>query len=109
MIHEWGRQTCEVTINSAAIEEVLKTKEKFDVIIVQQFNSDCMVAVAWKLSAPIMGLSSCSLLPYHYDRFGTPLLPSHIPVTFLGYSDKMTFSERLSNWIAVHAFPWMRR
>ncbi|KAJ6648179.1 UDP-glycosyltransferase UGT5, partial [Pseudolycoriella hygida] len=109
LLHEWGRQSCETAVNSAAMDKLLKIKEKFDVIIVEQFNSDCMVGVAWKLKAPIIGLSSSAIMPYYYNRFGLAHSPSHVPVLFLGYSDKMTFSQRLSNWIAAHTFPLLRR
>ncbi len=109
MLHEWGRESCEKAINSAGMEKILKIKDRFDVIIVEQFNSDCMLGVAWKLKAPIIGLSSSPIMPYLYDRFGLTHKPSHVPVMFMGYSDKMTYLQRLSNWLAAHIFPLMRR
>lgn len=109
MLHEWGREACQTAVNSAAMEKLFKMKQKFDVIIVEQFNTDCMLGVAWKLKAPIIGLSSSAILPYFYDRFGLPSQPSHVPVMFLGYSDKMTFSQRLSNWLAANVIPLMKR
>lgn len=68
----------------------------------EQFNSDCMMGVAWKLQAPVIGLSSCTLMPWHFNRIGNPHIPAYIPSLFVGYSDKMTYLERLSNWLAVH-------
>lgn len=68
----------------------------------EQFNADCMTGVAWKLNIPFIALSSCALMPWHYDRFGNPHIPSYIPSLFVGYDDKMTFAERVSNWFAVH-------
>lgn len=109
MLHNWGRESCQASLDSPSMDKLLKTKERFDVIIVEQFNTDCMLGVAWKLKAPIVGLSSSPLMPYFYDRVGLAHQPSHVPVMFLGYSDKMTFSERLSNWLAAHMFPLMRR
>lgn len=109
MIHKWSLRSCEVTLNSKAIAEVLHMKRKFDVVIVQQFNTDCMLGVAWKLNAPVIGFSSTYIMPYHYERLGTPLAASHVPSLLLGYSDKMTFSQRLNNWIVAHSFPLLRR
>lgn len=109
MIYEWGRRSCEITLNSEAIDKVLRMKEKFDVIIVEQFNSDCMIGVAWKLKAPIIGLSSTAIISYHYNRLGIPLLASHVPTSVADYTDKMSFLQRLSNWIAGHSFPLLRR
>lgn len=109
MLYEWGRQSCEVTLNSAAIDKVLRMKEKFDVVIVEQFNSDCMVGVAWKLKAPFIGISSSAIISYYYDRLGIPLLASHIPTSVADLTDKMTLHQRLTNWMAGHAFPILRR
>ncbi|KAJ6648180.1 UDP-glycosyltransferase UGT5 [Pseudolycoriella hygida] len=108
-IYEWGRRSCELALNSKALEKVLAMKEQFDVVIVEQFNSDCMVGVAWKLKAPFIGLSSTEIISYHYDRLGIPLLPSHVPTSVSDYTDKMSFLQRLSNWIAGHSFPMLRR
>ncbi len=109
LIHEWGRQSCENAINSTGMDELLKMKDRFDVILVEQFNSDCMMGVAWKLKAPIIGLSSSVILPHLYDRFGLTHKLSHAPVVFMGYSDKMSFSQRLSNWFAAHITILLRR
>lgn len=108
-IHEWGRKSCEATLNSAAIDKVLGMKEKFDVIIVEQFNSDCMIGVAWKFNAPIIGLSSTVIISYYYDRLGIPLLAASVPTSVSDYTDKMSFQQRVSNWVAGHTFPLLRR
>lgn len=109
MVYEWARRTCEITLNSKAMDTVLNMKTKFDVVIVQQFNTDCMMAVAWKLKAPIIGFSSTYIMPYHYNRLGTPLVASHVSSLLLGYTEKMTFLQRLNNLIAAHSFPLLRR
>ena len=37
-------------------------------------------------------------MPWHFRNIGLPYEPGFYPITFLGYSDKMTFGQRLSNW-----------
>lgn len=73
----------------------------------EQFNNDCMMAVAWKLKAPVIAMSSCNLMPWHYDRLGNPLIPSYIPGLFLGYSDNMKLWQRLNNWIGINVVKLM--
>lgn len=104
MLKEWGEKSCHTFLNSSAIKQILKSKKTYDVILLEQFNSDCMMAVAWKLNAPVIGLSSCPLMPYHSDRFGTPDTPSYVPVLFLKNSEQMTFIQRLGNFITLHVF-----
>lgn len=101
-LYYWGLDACENALNSTVIQNLIKNQEKFDVILMEQFNNDCMMGVAWKLKAPVIALSSCAIMPYHFERFGIPSNPSYIPSLFTGYSDQMSFSERLHNWFAVH-------
>lgn len=103
----WGSEACELALNSPAIQTLLKSQETFDVILMEQFNADCMMGVAWKLNAPVIGLSSCVLMPWHFDRVGSPLIPSYMPSLFVGSSDNMSFLGRLNNWIAVHVMNQM--
>lgn len=37
-------------------------------------------------------------MPWHVPKFGLAYEPGFHPNTFLGYSDKMNFGKRLSNW-----------
>lgn len=84
-------------------------KQPFDVIIMEQFNSDCMMGVAWKLQAPVIGLSSCALMPWHYDRVGNPHISSYVPALFMGYSDNMSYAARLANWLTIHGMKLLYR
>lgn len=107
LLHQWGIEACELALNSRVLRDIFIENNKYDVILLEQFNSDCMMAVAWKIKAPVIGLSSCVLMPWHYDRLGNPLNPSYVPGLFLGYSDEMHFLERISNWIAVNGLNFM--
>ena len=57
LITEWGTDACNLTLRSDALAQVLRERQHFDVIIMEQFNSDCMTAVAHQLKAPFIGLS----------------------------------------------------
>ena len=100
MLYQWGLEACDEALNSTAIKNILNKgrREPFDLIIVEQFNSDCMMGVAHKLKAPVIGLSSCNIMPWHFPRIGLPYEPGFFPTTFIGGSDKMNFRTRLSNW-----------
>lgn len=101
-IYEWGQESCQAAYNSSAIQKVLNSNVKYDVILMETFNTDCLMGVVWKLQAPVIGLSSCNLMPWHYDRVGNPHLPSFIPSLFMEHSDKMTFRQRFMNFIDIH-------
>ena len=65
----------------------------------EQFNSDCLMGLAHVIGAPVIGLSSCAAMPWHYERMGLPENPSITPSLFMPYADKMEFKERLANWL----------
>ncbi|XP_075151213.1 UDP-glycosyltransferase UGT5-like [Haematobia irritans] len=102
LLYEWGKDACNHTLRSEALQKVLHNKVKYDIILVEQFNSDCMMGVAYKLNAPVIALSSCAIMPWHYERMGMPIIPSYIPATFMGQSEEMTFGGRICNWITFH-------
>lgn len=104
MLYQWGMEACELALNSTSVKNILKSNKKFDVILLEQFNSDCMMGVAWKLKAPVIGLSSCVMMPWHYDRLANPIYPSYVPGLFLGHSDQMNFMERWNNWVGINGF-----
>ncbi|XP_031634295.1 UDP-glucuronosyltransferase 1-7C-like [Contarinia nasturtii] len=102
-----GFKECDLIFSSPVLQTILKSNQKFDVILLEQFNNDCLMAVAWKLKTPVIALSSCLLLPWHYDRIGNPLFPSYIPNVLVGYSNKMNFFQRFNNWIGVNVLNLM--
>lgn len=57
MLHEWGMDACNLTLRSDALAQVLRQRQHFDVVIMEQFNNDCMTAVAHQLKAPFIALS----------------------------------------------------
>uniref|UniRef100_A0A336KCF6 UDP-glucuronosyltransferase n=1 Tax=Culicoides sonorensis TaxID=179676 RepID=A0A336KCF6_CULSO len=103
-LYDWGVSSCEKALNSTSLQKFIKTnKEKFDLIILEQFNTDCPAGIAYKFDAPFISLSSCAMMSWHYERFGMPIIPSHIPVIFSGHSENMNFLERLKNWFVIHS------
>ncbi|KAH8378116.1 hypothetical protein KR093_009383, partial [Drosophila rubida] len=108
LLNEWGKQSCNLTLRSDALQTILKKKAGYyDVIVMEQFNTDCMMGVVHQLQAPVVALSSCALMPWHYERMGAPIIPSHIPALFMAQSQDMDFAGRLANWFSFHALNWM--
>lgn len=99
MLREWGTDNCEKALKAPAVQEMIKNPPHYDLILMEQFNSDCMFGLAHLIKAPVIGLSSCALMPWHYQRMGLPENPSLIPSLFMPHSDRMVFKERLANWL----------
>lgn len=64
---------CEGLFTSVNAKAHLAENNKYDVILVEQFLSDCgLVYAATLFDAPIIGITSHVLLPWAYPRLGIP-------------------------------------
>ncbi|XP_052742279.1 uncharacterized protein LOC112052352 [Bicyclus anynana] len=90
-----GPLTCQLLLEDENIQNLLESESKYDVAIVELFNSDCALALAKKFDAPVVGITSHMLLPWHYRRFGVPYNPSFVMFDFLKGGTKPTFFDRI--------------
>jgi glucuronosyltransferase len=104
LLSEWAAEACEKTCEHPDVQKLIKSDDKFDLLITEMFNTDCFLAFAHKFKIPIIGFSSCVFMPWTPDRVGNPDDPAYIPTHFVASSDKMNFSERLLNtfWYLFH-------
>lgn len=90
-----GKQNCEVMLKNKKVRDLIDSKAKFDVIVVEQFNSDCAFGIAYKLNAPVVGMMSHILMPWHYRRLGIPYNTAYVPFHFLEGGSKPTLYQRI--------------
>jgi glucuronosyltransferase len=104
ILSEWGTEACEKTLENPNVQELIKSDEKFDLLMVEMFNTDCFLAFGHKFRIPIIGFSSCTFMPWTPGRVGNPDNPAYIPTQFVLSSDKMNFMERFLNtyWYIFH-------
>lgn len=99
-LRQFSRLFCKNNFESPALRDFLKSNQKFDLIISEYFQSDCFAGFVHKLEAPVIGISSCTVMPWMHERFGNPTNPSYLPNNFFDFSDRMSFSERVINFVA---------
>ncbi|XP_072384379.1 uncharacterized protein [Diabrotica undecimpunctata] len=89
---------CHQGLSSPTFQKFLKMrKQRYDVVIFEYFAVDCFLGVVSKINAPIIGLSSSTLMPWISERVGNPSNTAYVPNNLLAFSDKMTFWERVEN------------
>lgn len=95
-----GQSACELLYTSGHVAKVLdRHKVKpYDLLITEYFSTDCQLAMAKLLNLPIIGLSTCALMPYFYDRIDLPDTPSYIQSEFVGFAQPLEWHERLLNF-----------
>ncbi|KAJ3642499.1 hypothetical protein Zmor_025270 [Zophobas morio] len=78
-------------------QKLIKSKETFDVVIVEQFLNDALHALATHFKAPLIIFSSLGANFWVNTLTGNPAPTAYVPDTLLKFSEKMTFVERLVN------------
>ncbi|KAJ8730593.1 hypothetical protein PYW08_002006 [Mythimna loreyi] len=88
---------CSGLVNHQPLAEALK--KDYDVILVENFNSDCVLGLlhVYGIKAPVISLVSCAMLQWSSDRVGLPDNPSYVPTITSAISSIGSFSERLEN------------
>jgi glucuronosyltransferase len=94
-----GKENCEVMLKNKKVRDLVQSKTKFDVVVVEQFNSDCALGLAYKLNAPVVGMMSHILMPWHYQRLGIPYNTAYVPFHFLEGGTKPTLCQRIERVI----------
>jgi glucuronosyltransferase len=91
--------TCECAYQSQPLQELLNKNETFDVVVAEFFNTNCHLGLLYKFKAPLIGISSSTIMHWTNERFGNPTHPAYIPVNSMNFSDRMSFLERVENLI----------
>ncbi|KAM7352222.1 UDP-glycosyltransferase UGT5-like isoform 2-T2 [Cochliomyia hominivorax] len=100
-LHNKGQMSCKMFYESGYVQEVLQRHEQqpYDLVITEYFNTDCQMVLPFLMKTPVVGLSSCLLMPWHYDRILMPDTPSFVQSEFIGFRTPLNWHERLMNFI----------
>ncbi|CAG9819910.1 unnamed protein product [Phaedon cochleariae] len=85
------------TLEDPALQRLLHSNEKFDVVIIEQFINDGLKALAWHFDAPLIMFSTMGATAWLNSISGNPSPPSYIPDTFVEYGSSMTLWQRTKN------------
>ncbi|KAK6643644.1 hypothetical protein RUM43_005154 [Polyplax serrata] len=101
VLNDAGQKSCQQGLTHPKIKALCESKQKFDLVVVEYFNTDCFAVLAHLFKAPLMGIFSSPPLPWHNDRMGNPDNPSYIVSVFSGFTSQMDFSSRIKNTIGL--------
>lgn len=82
---------------SENFQKLLRRRDRFDVIIVQVYVGDALLALGHHFDAPIIGVSPFGASKWTTDLTGAPNFASFVPHTISGYTDQMNFWQRMYN------------
>lgn len=98
--YQYSSMGCNVlneTLSHPVFKEFLKTKEKFDVIIVEQFYNDGFKYLGTYFDAPLILYSAMNANSWTNPSVGNSAPPSYVADLLLPYTNEMSFFQRMDN------------
>lgn len=93
----WPKFT-ELTVNKSSVLKLIHSEGlHFDLVIFENFFHECFVTIGHKFNAPVVQLFPSVPHAGIAQLYGNPYQASYIPDVNSGFSDNMSFMERLEN------------
>ncbi|XP_046750933.1 UDP-glycosyltransferase UGT5-like [Diprion similis] len=108
-LYHMGTMTTEMALNTTEAQALIKSEEKFDIIILEQFFNEAFLAYVHKFKCPLVLISAFGPTATINGIFGNSAPYSYVPSEFLPLGDRMTFYERLLNTVANLYFDITRK
>lgn len=102
-----GNDDCKTLMNNHQVLHMIRTQPRYDVILVESYNSDCGLALAANLSAPYIAFNPQPIQPWQYNRLGINFNSAYIAQSGLQYGKNPWFFERLKSYILYHITNWV--
>ncbi|KAL5282623.1 UGT2A1.2 family protein [Megaselia abdita] len=99
-ILERSNNITKATLENKDVQDLLKSKEHFDLMVFDFILNDAFLGVANTFNVPAIAFSSVGENPLLNHLTGVPLLPSFVPHITSIYSSKMTFLQRVHNFLS---------
>lgn len=92
-----GNKACVKFFESNSVKEVLDTSKNFDLVLMEEFWTECLWCAIRRFKSSVVYLKSSTLSPWSGRKLGNYMNPSHSPNIYLPHSDRMSFLQRLEN------------
>ena len=99
MFAQTQKNLCHKAFELPIFKELLN--EKFDLIFLTPLFNECLYGYIHMLNTSVVLYNQAGVIPWLAGDLGTPNPLSFTPNLLLGYSDRMTYFERLGNFIGT--------
>lgn len=97
-LHEIGLMLTNHTLNEPHVVQLMNSGRQFDVVIVEIFLSEALIALGRHFNAKsVVGVCTFGASVWTNNLIGNPSPLSYVPHPFLGYTQEMSFGERVGN------------
>lgn len=102
-----GNDDCKTLMNNHQVIHMIRTQPRYDIILVESYNSDCGLALAANLSAPYIAFNTQPIQPWQYNRLGISFNSAYVSQSGLPYGGEPWFFERLKSFVLHHVANWV--
>lgn len=96
-LYTFGGSIADFVLNNTNVQNLMKSDEKFDVVLVTAFCIDSLAGFGQFYKAPVVAISTFGASKWTDDFAGAPPSLSYVPNAFLDYTDRMSFYQRFNN------------
>lgn len=99
-VHFMTKMGCiltENTLKNQNVQNLLKSNETFDLVVMAQFLNEGLMGIAHHFKAPVVLLSTMPLLSWANFLIGHPAPSSYVPNSLSKFTGKMNFWQRVTN------------
>ncbi|XP_035737138.1 UDP-glucuronosyltransferase-like isoform X3 [Vespa mandarinia] len=96
-----GIEVCEY-LGRPEIQKLLRNPPKnppYDVILIEILGAHCLAIFGHLFNVPVIGISSCTLYPWHNHIIGNPENLAILPNNLLNFNNPMNFWQRTYNFL----------
>ncbi len=101
---------CAAVYQDPVFHELLHSKERYDLIIVEGMLNDCVLPLVPMFDVPFIYMNGIAPTPWLLDAVGSPLALDHFPNPGFSFPDEMNLWQRtfnaLSGLMAVYFRHW---
>ncbi|KAG5671714.1 hypothetical protein PVAND_001894 [Polypedilum vanderplanki] len=87
----------EFTLSDPAVQELLKSDEKFDLCVIEFLMNESLLGFGGHFGCKIIAVSTLGQVKYINDMVHSPMPLSTVCHPFLSFTDRMKFSQRFEN------------
>lgn len=103
-LYHMGNVACNIGLRNPEINQLINSKEKFDLVLVESFNTNCFLGIASKFDAPFIQISTHQLMPWAVDDMGMSQESSYIPAMLTRLPRPMNLLQRTENAVLTFLF-----
>ncbi|XP_063924758.1 UDP-glycosyltransferase UGT5-like [Zophobas morio] len=93
-----GNMITEKTFSQKSVQDLLKSDETFDVMIMEHFVNDALVGIAHRFKIPVVLIGCTRASSINNYIFANPAPSSYVPNILGTFTKHMNFWERLENF-----------